>query len=432
MSSLRKQLHTGDMDFRRKIDTKTLEKKKMFQKEKSLPTYVPPIQDSKTCVVRLKKIDGKTYQDCDVYIGPKMNNSSWELDESPWVNIFHYATSDRTNNLKLYREHVMNTPALRNQLYELRGKRLGCFCENLSFCHGTVLCKLVEEDSQTKEIKAQHNYFFKGEENPLSNLYKCTIKYGGTDYFCSEHFRCMKMAQRLQSRTEIMEQVKKATTIQEVCRLSKAIFRTLKRCRLYTPSEQIVDMINTLNEKWYACEEFREKLKSLNDGMLIFEATRNNFWGCGKDITEITEYEDIVQYEGENILGWALYYVRAKFEEKAKEMQRRLNTFKKLDAIDEIDTEQIKLIQAEKKCMEHRLLKPEPVLGLPLPSEEEKEESQRLRRDRMLKSDKGLQNLVFDYGCFNKSEEQCSVAKGLKKVIDAVTEHVSEVNIFLF
>ena len=420
------------MDIKRKLNTKTLEKKKLFQKEKSLPTYVPAIQDSKTCVVRLKKIDGKIYQDCDVYIGPKMNNSSWEFDESPWVNIFHYATSDRINNLKLYREHVMNTPALRNQLHELRGKRLGCFCENLNFCHGTVLCKLVEEDSQTKEITTHDNYyFFKGEENPLSNLYKCSIKYGDTEYFCSEHFRCMKMAERLQSRKEMMEQVKKATTIQEVCRLSKAIFRTLKRCRLYTQAEQIVDMINTLNEKWYACEEFREKLKSLRDGMLIFEATRNNFWGCGTDITEINiDFKDVVHYEGENILGWALYYVRAKFEEKAKEMEKRLNTFKRLEAIDDISTEQIELIQAEKKCMEHRLLKPEAVLVLP--SEEEKEESQRLRRDRMLKSDKGLQNLIFDYRCFTKSEEQCAIARGLKKVIDAITEHVSEVNIFLF
>ena len=131
---------------------KKFEMKKQFQKEKSLPNVIPAGVGT-TCVVRLKKIAGQLYQDCDVYIGPKMSNSHWNFEESIWVNKYHYYSEDREENLKKYEKHIRNNYTLKKLLPSLKGKRLGCFCENVNFCHGSVLVKMVEEISAANYLK---------------------------------------------------------------------------------------------------------------------------------------------------------------------------------------------------------------------------------------------------------------------------------------
>ena len=45
--------------------------------------YGPPL------VVHLKKQGGNIIQNCDVYIGNAIRNSSWDLEESKWCDPFH-------------------------------------------------------------------------------------------------------------------------------------------------------------------------------------------------------------------------------------------------------------------------------------------------------------------------------------------------------
>lgn len=79
--------------------------------------------------------------------------------ESKWNNPFHvlpegkYLSTKggkmkyytREESLRLYEEHIRNTPELWDALEELRDlKELGCWCKPLR-CHGDVLVKLVKE-----------------------------------------------------------------------------------------------------------------------------------------------------------------------------------------------------------------------------------------------------------------------------------------------
>ena len=76
----------------------------------------------------------------DVYIGRRVQRVGWTYD-SKWGN-YHY------KNLKLYEAHVRTL--LMDDLEELRGQILGCWCittdkiEPLK-CHGQILMKLVKE-----------------------------------------------------------------------------------------------------------------------------------------------------------------------------------------------------------------------------------------------------------------------------------------------
>lgn len=46
--------------------------------------------------------------------------------------------------LRLYEEHIRDTPSLYFALEELEGKELGCWCKP-NGCHGDILVKLLEE-----------------------------------------------------------------------------------------------------------------------------------------------------------------------------------------------------------------------------------------------------------------------------------------------
>jgi len=89
-----------------------------------------------------------------VYIG---RNMSFYVDGafgSKWANPFKVAKPGKKykkgtyysldESVKLYEEHVRNSPELMAALPELRGKTLGCWCKPAK-CHGDVLVKLVNE-----------------------------------------------------------------------------------------------------------------------------------------------------------------------------------------------------------------------------------------------------------------------------------------------
>jgi len=55
-----------------------------------------------------------------------------------------FIVSSRKEAIDKYREYILNSPDLLNDLHELKGKRLGCFCKPKS-CHGDILVELIEK-----------------------------------------------------------------------------------------------------------------------------------------------------------------------------------------------------------------------------------------------------------------------------------------------
>ena len=68
--------------------------------------------------------------------------------ESKWHNPFKVGQKTGeyllSESLKLYEEHILNSH-LKNELHELKGKVLGCFCDQRFDCHAKVLVKLYGE-----------------------------------------------------------------------------------------------------------------------------------------------------------------------------------------------------------------------------------------------------------------------------------------------
>lgn len=92
----------------------------------------------KTSVVDIHKINGKR-PDYDIYIGRKVRNTEFVVG-TKWGNY--------NMTLKEYEEFARKR--LWDDLDELVGKRLGCWCITTdktepTLCHGQVLMKLVQE-----------------------------------------------------------------------------------------------------------------------------------------------------------------------------------------------------------------------------------------------------------------------------------------------
>lgn len=95
---------------------------------------------TKTKVVNIKN------EECDVYIG---RGSKWG---NPYTHKKNKKTkakfivSTRKEAIEAYREYITNGDGkhLLDDLHELVGKRLGCYCVPLS-CHGDILVELIEK-----------------------------------------------------------------------------------------------------------------------------------------------------------------------------------------------------------------------------------------------------------------------------------------------
>jgi len=92
-----------------------------------------------TKLVDIHKINGKR-PDYDIYIGRAVNYTEFTRD-SKWANYYG-------KNFKRYEFFVRNK--LWNDLNELKGKKLGCWCITTDkikpvICHGQILLKLIKE-----------------------------------------------------------------------------------------------------------------------------------------------------------------------------------------------------------------------------------------------------------------------------------------------
>lgn len=78
-----------------------------------------------------------------LYIGRNMSFYVKGAEGSKWRNPYSVKKYGLDECLKLYEQHIRSTD-LYNQLPELKGKVLGCWCKP-NACHGDVLIKLLNE-----------------------------------------------------------------------------------------------------------------------------------------------------------------------------------------------------------------------------------------------------------------------------------------------
>lgn len=87
-----------------------------------------------TLIAKTIVVNKKITQDYDVFIGRP----------SKWGNPFKMKTEDdREEVIKKYREWIVTQPQLLQDLNELKGRRLACYCKPLS-CHGDILAELAD------------------------------------------------------------------------------------------------------------------------------------------------------------------------------------------------------------------------------------------------------------------------------------------------
>ena len=269
--------------------------------------------------VRLKKrSDGCIVQDCDVYVGPKVKNTHWDLPRSKWANPYH-RFFDKYQGMRLYRESILENKSLRKALLpELSGQRLGCFCDDLKHCHAKVLADLVNNKAESivSEVPCgDWGIFFKGQLSPLSNLYRCKIQHDGETFMCLEQVRVYQMAKYL-GETAFVKEVLLCKTVAQVLQLAKCICESPKntmktKVSVWNRNETIKRMYELLVLKWRQVTQFRNKLAE-NQGKIFLEATTSRFWGCGTDMDRLPTSVPLCYLPGSNILGWLLFILDLK------------------------------------------------------------------------------------------------------------------------
>ena len=107
----------------------------------------------KTSLVHLTQSKGRVCQGCDVYVGPKVNNSEWISLQSLWSNPFDSHDITPMWHNEMYSRYIDHTPYLRNSLRKLFGKCLGCLCSDHENCHGHILVKKSKRNFHQNVLK---------------------------------------------------------------------------------------------------------------------------------------------------------------------------------------------------------------------------------------------------------------------------------------
>lgn len=78
-----------------------------------------------------------------IFIGKKEEKEIYHYKGSKWANPFKLKEYTLEESLQKYREYLVET-GLINDLKELEGKVLGCFCDQKNDCHAKVLLELFQ------------------------------------------------------------------------------------------------------------------------------------------------------------------------------------------------------------------------------------------------------------------------------------------------
>ncbi len=131
---------------RKDIDDSADIRSKLFKLDK--PATETQSVPSPATVVHLTQSKGKIVQDCAIYIGRVCNMGGWKLSQSKWHNPYSVKQYGRDGALDRYKTYIeSNENNLLDDLHELAGKRLGCWCKP-NRCHGDILRELFKKEVQ--------------------------------------------------------------------------------------------------------------------------------------------------------------------------------------------------------------------------------------------------------------------------------------------
>ena len=142
---------------------------------------------------------------------------------------------------------------------------------------------------------------WRGDNNPLSNFYRCTITHDNVTYKSSEHFYqyefCMFMKEH-----DIAQEVLNATTPKEAKQVASQLKTSKYSDQLAKWAKikiSVMDFI--LRAKWNCCAKFQQTL-SATEGMVVAEATSCVFWGVGV-APNLAQHTKASKFLGQNHMG---------------------------------------------------------------------------------------------------------------------------------
>lgn len=108
------------------------------------------IKPKRTCikVANLRKLGYRNLEEWlknpnHIYVGRNMTFYVKGAKKSKWANPFSVKKYGLEKCLSLYTSHIKNNLSLMNELHELSGKVLGCWCDDDAKCHTDILIDLV-------------------------------------------------------------------------------------------------------------------------------------------------------------------------------------------------------------------------------------------------------------------------------------------------
>lgn len=117
----------------------------MNTSEKEFDTKIVNIRKSELNKRGIENFDKWNERDNTLYIGRNMSfyPALKNVKKSKWHNPYSVKKYGLEECLEKYREHVVSS-GLINDIEELRGKELGCWCKP-NKCHGDVLIELLNK-----------------------------------------------------------------------------------------------------------------------------------------------------------------------------------------------------------------------------------------------------------------------------------------------
>ena len=264
-----------------------------------------------TTVVRIRKAGGAEVVRCDLYIGPRVHNSSWKCEQSEWW-------ADRSAGD--HETWLAQRPDLVRRLPELEGLTLGCLCPNTLTCHGHVLARACRGAAAVEELEGGQFergrfIFFKGGHSPFSNFHDAPLRseqglsfpHGGLQYYA---FLKAKDA----GACDLSNQIMKADSIYHVQCLLQQLDGSLKGTGRPWKSARTLEVIKQIvSAKYRGDPEFRRSVDGLSLNTIPCEATDNTFFACGVDLKVLLTLDPLEHsrcMRGENVLGWSIWRIK--------------------------------------------------------------------------------------------------------------------------
>ena len=281
-----------------------------------------------TKVTKFRKVKGSLLYPYDVYIGPELKNSNWDLQESVWSNPYQFGKTCKVKDkLQRYKREVIDKkgPKVFAMLRQLHGKTLGCMCPNIRNCHGHLLAKLVQGEAKLTNVFDEASLsiemgpivFFKGEKCPLSNCYFNTahpIMVSHEEDFVFP-FGVWQASSALKSRDLKWDRNEWSITEAKNIRVLNSTLSYFDfKSKSLGPSipwdlqKSLQIMLKLIKAKCATDPVFISYCDKLGNKVPC-EATGNKYWGCSVDIEVLCSLDpNLVKttVDGRNTLGWLI------------------------------------------------------------------------------------------------------------------------------